>query len=49
MYIQPLNNFEEQVAATLAEDTSGENSSGLPSQEKTITQVDIKEVSALTM
>ena len=36
----------------LAGDTSGENLSGLPSQEKSITQVDIKEVSdffALTM
>jgi hypothetical protein len=40
-----LNNFEEQVAAMLTGDTPGGNLSGLPAQEKSIIQVDIKEVS----
>lgn len=42
--VQPLSNFEEQVAAMLTEDTVGENMSGLSSEEKSVVQIDLKEV-----
>ena len=45
--MQPLNTFEEQVAAMVTGDTSGENLGELSSEQKSALQVDIKEVRSI--